>query len=270
MCRLVGWVSDTPRTLLDVLGDTAVARLTHLSSVHADGWGAGWHDDSGALRVQRSATQAGLDEQFEAFATGLATTAGFVHLRLGTPGCGYGLSSNHPFVDGDWAIAHNGAINPTAGTDALLLPGSERHPLGRTDTERYFLALRDEMEANGEDIPAAMNEIVARMAGAGLTSSSLNSMLLGPEALNVISWHDPLWQATTIQVWPSDELAAGAVLPAYYPLSYRADDSLVAVVSSGIVSDAGWSTLPNHTVVRIETATRAVSLAPVHPAASAA
>lgn len=269
MCRLVAWVSDTPRTLTEVLGADAVQRLVHLSHVHADGWGAAWHDDSGALQVQLSATEAGLDEAFASLAGGLATTVGVVHLRLGSPGCGYGVLSNHPFVDGDWALAHNGAISPASGTDALIAPGSARHARGETDTERYFLALRDEMDA-GASVPAAMDAVVARMYDNGLTSTSLNSMLLGPDALDIISWHDPQWQATTIPVWPAEDLARG-ITPPYYPMSYRADEALVVAVSSGIVADqTGWSPIPNHAVLRVDLASRALSTTAVRPRVSAA
>lgn len=262
MCRLVGWVARRPVTLTDVLGETAVRRFVHLSNVHADGWGAAWHDERGALAVTRSSQAARVDPHFGRFAGGLAVTACLVHLRLGTPGCGYGPRSNHPFVDGPWALAHNGAFAPGDKMDLLLPPDTTRRPEGETDTERYFLALREAMDS-GESVPAAVDTVLARMAGAGLVASSLNALLLGPDALHVISSHDADWQATTIPVWPADEVAAGGT-PPYFPMIVRRTDDLVAVASSGIVSEPdGWAPVPNDAVLRIDLATRATAITPV-------
>lgn len=260
MCRLVGWVSRTPVTLRAVLGDAAVARLVHLSNVHADGWGAAWHDEHGGTAHTLSVRPAHDDPGFTELAATTASTAALVHLRLGTPGCGHGELSNHPFVDGPWAFAHNGAFEPLERIDELL-PADARRPRGRTDTERYFLALRACMGRTGS-VPEAVSAVQERMVRAGVSASSMNAMLLGPGVLHVISRHDADWQATTIPVWPADELASGAVLPPYFPMLYRESAELVVAVSSGIVSDQdGWSAIPNHAVLTVDTATRTTRLA---------
>lgn len=257
MCRLVAWVSRTPRTLSQVLGETGLARLQHLSTVHADGWGAAWHDADGTLVTQHSSASAGTDESFYAFADGLATTAALVHLRLGTPGYGHGPRSTHPFVDGPYAFGHNGAILPTASVDAILA-GSTRRPRGPTDSERYFLAVRDGMERHGGSVSAAVQDVAARIAAAGLDASSLNAVLLGPDAVHVISRHDASWRGGDIPVWPADLLPSA---PAYFPMSWRADPSSVTAVSSGIVDAAdGWHDLANDAVLHIDTETLATTV----------
>jgi predicted glutamine amidotransferase len=261
MCRLVAWVSETPRTLRQVLGDAALARLQHLSTVHADGWGAAWHDDDGRLVAQHSPTRAGADEAFHSFADGLASRACLVHLRLATPGYGYGRVSTHPFVDSQWAFAHNGAILPTSSVDALLTEDSRRRPTGPTDSERYFLAVRDGMDRQDGSVPAAVDDVLSRIAAAGLDASSLNAMLLGPDAVHVVSHHDPHWQAGTIPVWPADLLPA---VPAYFPMSWHDDGTTVAAASSGIVHDPDlWQPLPNDAVLRIDVGTRTSTIAPL-------
>jgi predicted glutamine amidotransferase len=261
MCRLVAWVSETPRTLADVLGETALSRLRHLSTVHADGWGAAWHDDAGELVVQHSSAAAGADEAFTAFSEGMSSRACLVHLRLGTPGYGYGASSIHPFVDGPWAFGHNGAILPGSAIDGILEATSERRPLGPTDSERYFLAVRNEMDRPGASVAGAVAAVASRITEVGLSTSSLNSLLLGPDALYVVSVHDPGWQVGDIPVWPADLLAREAALPAYFPRSSRVDDSSVCAVSSGIVDDTGeWSAIPNDAVLRIDTRTLDTSI----------
>jgi predicted glutamine amidotransferase len=261
MCRLVAWVSETPRTLRDVLGPVALERLRHLSTVHADGWGAAWHDDDGTLRYQHSPTRAGADDAFSAFADGLASRACLVHLRLGTPGYGHGRLSTHPFVDGDWAFGHNGAILPTSRIDEILDPESRRTLHGPTDSERYFVALRDAMDRYDGSVADAMGDVVARIDAAGLEASSLNALVLGPGAVHVISRHDPIWQVGDIPVWPA-ELAPSA--PAYFPMSYRVDATSVTAVSSGIVdpSDA-WQPIPNDSVLRLDEVSLAATIEPV-------
>jgi predicted glutamine amidotransferase len=260
MCRLVAWASRTPRTLSELLGPAALARLQHLSTVHADGWGAAWHDGAGALAIRRSPTRAGADGSFTAFAEEVPTTAALVHLRLGTPGFGAGLLSTHPFVEGPYAFGHNGAILPAASIDALLA-GSGRTPRGPTDSERYFLALRDGMDRHGGSVSAAVTDVASRIEAADLHTSSLNAVLLGPEAIHVISRHDALWEAEEIPVWPADEVASA---PAYFPLRWRTDESSVTAVSSGIVGDgAEWDDLPNDAVLRIATGTLETVVEPV-------
>lgn len=257
MCRLVAWVSRTPRTLSQVLGETALSRLQHLSTVHADGWGAAWHDADGTLVTQHSPTSAGTDASFHAFAVGLATTAALVHLRLGTPGYGLGRQSTHPFVDGPYAFGHNGAILPRASVDAIL-GASQRRPQGPTDSERYFLAVRDGMEHHDGSVTAAVQDVASRIQTAGLDASSLNALLLGPDAVHVISRHDASWQASHIAVWPADLLPSA---PAYFPMSWRADHSSVTAVSSGIVENADeWLDLPNDAVLHIDTRTLATTV----------
>jgi predicted glutamine amidotransferase len=256
MCRLVGWVARTPVTLEQVLGGPAVARFSHLSHVHADGWGACWHDENGTLRSTRSDAAARTDDRFTELARDMASTVAIVHLRLGTPGCGHGPLNSHPFVDGEWAMAHNGAISPSGRVD-LLLDESDRTPAGETDSERYFLALRAHLDRDGGSVPDAVDRVAARMVDAGLTASSLNAMLLGPDALHVISSHDADWQATTIPVWPADELASGVPLPPYFPMIHRETADLVVAASSGIVSDPDdWTPIPNHAVLDIDLTTR--------------
>ncbi len=44
MCRLLGWVSDEPRALADLLRPEELAEFTELSRLHADGWGIAWYD----------------------------------------------------------------------------------------------------------------------------------------------------------------------------------------------------------------------------------
>lgn len=263
MCRLAAWASRTPTTLESVLGADGLARLTHLSTVHSHGWGVSWVDADGVQQTHRSALAAHADPDFARFAQQTEAAAAIVHLRLGTPGYGTGLANVHPFADGAAAFAHNGAIHPATLIARLQRPDSRRSPRSQTDSERYLLALRDETDSNGGSLARAMDAVLDRMHEVGLSSSSLNSVLLQPGTLQVISCHDPQAPMGSIPVWPVGD---DVVWPSYFPLSYRRSPDLCAAASSGIVHptpSGEWEIMPNDLVWSIAVDDLASSFAPV-------
>lgn len=272
MCRLAAWASRTPTTLESVLGPDGIDRLSHLSTVHSHGWGASWVDPAGVQQIQRSDRAAHTDPDFTRFARETEGLAAIVHLRLGTPGYGSGLTNVHPFTDDghafahshvSCAFAHNGAIHPAAQIDLLLSPDSHRTPTSQTDSERYFLSVRDEMDVNGGSAAEAMDSVLERMHEVGLTSSSLNSVMLDPTTLRVISCHDPEAPMGSITVWP---VADDVVWPSYFPLDYQQGPELCAAVSSGIVrpTPAGsWQVMSNDVVWSIGVTGLTSSWAPI-------
>ena len=260
MCRMVGWVSPVPVTLRDVLGDAAVGRLLELSAIHCHGWGAIGRDGD-EVTVRRSTVQASGDPEFAELIDGMSATAAIVHLRMGTPGYGRDLEDSHPFAVDGWALAHNGAVAPRSGVDALIPAG--RAPRGHTDSERWFLALLDEIEA-GRDVAEAAERVIDRAGAAGLHASSWNSMLLGPDALYVINHHDRSWVSVDFQLWPEVVPDGLACWPPYFDLRWRERDGVYVVMSSGLVDDvAGWTLLPNLSVARIDLAEPGLSVSPV-------
>lgn len=261
MCRLVGWVSSEPVTMRELLGDAAVERLLYLSAVHCHGWGAAWREDA-SLIVRRSQTQASNDPDFLEVIDSLRTTAAIVHLRLGTPGFDRQLDDTHPFTDGTWALAHNGAVAPSDRVDALLPQDSPLIPQGTTDSERWFLALLHEFERTDERpeahdrLAAAVAAVVDRAERSGLRCSSWNSLLLGPHALYVVNHHDAAWQPGSIPVWPDSPPDEASCWPPYFDLRMRESDGARLVVSSGVVDDPdGWELLPNASVLRLDFST---------------
>lgn len=263
MCRLIGWVAREPVTLREVLGDDAVARLLHLSTVHCHGWGVAWRAE-GRLLVRRSTDQASRDPDFRTVLDSLATTAAVVHLRLGTPGFDRQLTDTHPFSDEQWALAHNGAVAPAARVDELL-PAGAPAPQGTTDSERWFLALRHAYDCLGDTDPAgadpasrvaaAASIVMQRARSAGLTCSSWNSLVLGPRSLFAVNDHDDSWRPADIPVWPTDEPGPVAGWPPYFDLRWRDAGGTQVVVSSGVVDDTqDWTMLPNRSVLRLDLA----------------
>jgi predicted glutamine amidotransferase len=247
MCRMVGWVSTQPVTARSLLGDAAIERLRALSAVHCHGWGVAWREGSG-LNIHRATVPARDDGEFGRVVDELAVTSAVLHIRMGTPGFGREPADTHPFTDGQWAMIHNGAVAPVTSVDKLLAADSSRTPLGSTDSERWFLAIRDEID-RGRSIPEAVSTVIERARSAGLRGSSWNSMLLGPDALHVVNHHDHALLPVDIALWPADRPKEILCWPPYFDLRIRQRDGASVVTSSGIVDDLDeWRLLPNRSV----------------------
>lgn len=250
MCRMVGWVASAPVTLRDLFLESGVDRFLALATVHCHGWGMAYHDGAG-LHVMRSPVAACDDPGFLDAVDSIAARAAVLHLRMGTPGYGRTTVDNHPFADGDWAMIHNGAVAPASGVDRLLGHDSARRPTGSTDSERWFLALRDELD-RGLSVPEAVVAVIERARSSGLHASSWNSMLLGPDALDAIVHHDPALLPVDIKLWPDLYPANLVSWPPYFDLRLRRGSAAAVVASSGIVDDVSdWELLPNMAVLRL-------------------
>ncbi|HWC22553.1 MAG TPA: class II glutamine amidotransferase [Flexivirga sp.] len=235
MCRLLGWSSDRPVTVAELLGDLALERLQELATVHAHGYGMAWYAEGDAeLHAHRSALAAGEDGDFKRFVHETPTRRGLLHLRLATPGLGLDVVDTHPFVAGEMAFAHNGAIFPHDRVDLLLPPGAPQ-PAGTTDSERYFARLRSNIgrKQGGAAVARAAGRVLSRMRWHGMSASSLNALLLTRHELHLISLHDPEAEPADVQVWPADYTTH----PPYLDLSLLQRDGLSVVASSGILRE---------------------------------
>lgn len=235
MCRLLGWSSDHPVTVAEVLGAPALERLRELAAVHAHGCGMAWYaEGDDRLQAHRSTLAAGDDGDFGRFVHETPTRRGLLHLRLATPGLGLELTDTHPFVADGLAFAHNGAIFPQDRVD-LLLPTGADTPAGTTDSERYFARLRHNIghKQGGAAVAHAAGRVLSRMRWHGMSASSLNALLLTREQLHLISLHDPQAEPTEVRVWPADYTTH----PPYLDLSLLQRDGLSVVASSGILRE---------------------------------
>jgi predicted glutamine amidotransferase len=168
-------------------------------------------------------------------------TSAVVHLRWATPGLGLGVNDTHPFVVGDEAMAHNGAIAPRERLGALLVDGTTPGPVGTTDSEHFFRGVLGDLPAVDDDLVAAVERTSSRGAAAGLRAASLNAMFLRPDGLHVMNWHDP----TDVPEIAVRSNADDPAKPPYFDLRHRAAAGLDVFVSSGFVADAStWRLLP--------------------------
>jgi predicted glutamine amidotransferase len=268
MCRLLGWVALSGHSLRDVLGDDSFVAFASLSRIHADGWGMAYVNGSGKVQVERSTTCALSDPAFQEMATEIASPAGLAHLRWASPGLPVELRNAHPFCHDDMAFAHNGGIYPFERLGELLTDEWQARLTGTTDSERYFLAVLAEMQATGADVPTAIERVAGRIARE-FTPSSLNAMLLTPEALYVVNCHDesvrpvmpPGEEPQTV-----DEMVEAAEVEApYYDLRYRRGESCVVVASTGFAQPegGGWRSMSRNALLVVDRVTLEVSEMPL-------
>ncbi len=237
MCRLLGWATRRPTTLLDLVGAEDLGTFTELSAKHADGWGVARATDTG-VKVHKRADAARGSRAFARWARGYPSDLGMAHLRWATMGLSVGIENTHPFTDGRFAFAHNGSVLSPASLDGLVGPDVARLRRGTTDSERYFLALLTRLR-EGAAPRDALRDTVDVIAGTS-SFTSLNCLLLTPEELIAVSHYDP---STNLE----DED------PEYYRLRYRVTDDAVVVSSSGW--GRGWQDLANGDLLTVRRGT---------------
>ena len=270
MCRLLAWAARDACTVADALGAEDLEAFAELSRQHADGWGMAWYPPGDAPRddpprIERSTRCAADDPRFAELTHAERGDAGFVHLRWATPGLPIVTANTHPFVHGPLAFAHNGAIHPQDRLDDILPALWRSEMRGTTDSERYFLAVAARL-AEGASMREAVGDVVQHIF-AEFEPTSLNAMLLAPDALYVVSAHDPA-RVPPVGASSGATSSSTELDTVFYDLRYRVRDETVAVASSGFAQRAedGWEPLQNMALLRIERGTLRPSvdtLAPV-------
>jgi predicted glutamine amidotransferase len=270
MCRLLAWAAREPVTVAHALGESDLEAFTGLSRQHADGWGMAWwpaDSDGAAPSTTTSTTCAAADGRYRSATHEATGDLGFVHLRWATPGLPVVAANTHPFTRGRWAFAHNGAIHPQDRLDQILPPGWKSRMRGTTDSERYFLAVVARLEDGAsvrEAVTAVVHDIFDRFE-----PTSLNAMLLDPDALHIIAAHDPA-RVPALGASSSGGSDSEELDTAFYDLHHRRDSDSLVVASSGFHqhTDDDWQPLPNMSMLRIERGTLATSVVTLTPSAA--
>jgi predicted glutamine amidotransferase len=259
MCRLLGYCASQRTPVASLIGEDGLRDFTALSAFHADGWGMGWYD-SGEAQVRKSVRPAVEEPSYGQLAHRALGDIGLVHLRWATPGLGLGPQNSHPFRYGPYTFAHNGAIHPQAKLGEMVPPQWEKQLTGTTDSERYLLHIMSRLEARNGDMIAAIADTIESISGR-YAVNSLNAIMLSPEKMYAISWHDPARI-------PADELRRRGVLSTaeeiagYFHLGYRVTSDAVTAASSGW-PQPDWDILPNGSVLTVDRGTLKTSVIPL-------
>jgi predicted glutamine amidotransferase len=261
VCRLLGYCSHDPASLASLMGDQGFAEFTALSSLHADGWGTAWYDGAEPV-IRKSPGRASDEPEYEKLAWQPLSDHGLLHLRWATPGLPVEDRNTHPFRRGPYVLAHNGAIHPQDRLPELLPPEWEAKLGGTTDSERYFLHLMWRLEERGGDMVAAIADTTADIEER-YAPASLNAILLTPDQLHAISWHDPA-RVPAPQLRARGYADRPEEIACYFDLAYRADSASVVVASSGWPMP-GWTPLPRYHVLTVDRGTLATSVMPLRP-----
>jgi predicted glutamine amidotransferase len=255
VCRLLGYVARAPLSVIDVLGEEELESFTALTAVHGDGWGMAWRDDgTGALRCVTSPDSAQQDPTYARLSRERLGRAGMVHLRWATPGLPVTPENTHPFVEGDYAFAHNGHVSPVDVLERMLTPASRAALRGTTDSERYFRLVLQCIADRGDEeegLRTALGVLVREFPEA-----SLNALLLTPSHMFGIhiNSHAPAPISGLRRLFASDEEIPHRHTDEYFAMDYRHADDAVHVISSGI-DPQDWTPVPENTAASVDLAT---------------
>ncbi|MGY1602144.1 class II glutamine amidotransferase [Geodermatophilus sp. SYSU D00815] len=252
MCRLLGWASRVPTSLLSLLGQEDLDAFTELSCKHADGWGLARSRRRG-VEVRKQPDAARTSGEFADRARSGSADLGLAHLRWATLGLDVRTENTHPFTDGRVAFAHNGSIAPPEALDRLIGRRARRLRRGDTDSERYFLAVLSRVQ-EGASPGDALAETVAEIA-ATTHFTSLNGLLLTRDALFAVSRVNPD---------VPQEFDEG---PDYYELRYKVTGDAVVVASSGWGRD--WERLADGELLTVRRGSLDLSVTAVEGLAAA-
>ena len=246
MCRLFSWVSDSPISTAQALG-TDLPLLTDLSSIHKDGWGGAFLDSNGSITLEKDTAPANESDLYKKVIDEYLTSCGMVHLRWATGNYQVCVENTHPFVNQSMAFEHNGGFENATELEPLIDKDLLSSKQGETDSEWYFLYLQTLIGSEGS-VEAAYRKLIPVMQEL-CPYSSLNSMIVTPDYLYVVSAHNP-------------ERLPNGMEHDYYHLSWDQVSGVTSAWSSGVRNRTG-KPLANYHVLRVSNATQECTISPI-------
>ena len=215
MCRLLGVVADKVAPVSELLAEDLELFLA-LADEHADGWGIAFRDHTRRVRIAKEPWGASRSERLRSWFDIYLTDMAVVHLRMASPAFAVTPANTHPFGDPRAAFAHNGDFTPATCLDRRISIGGLRSAKGDTDSERYYLAVRDRLD-DGETPARAIAGVADDIRIQAKRYASLNCLLLTPDGLFGYVEHDP------------DAEVSRRRGPAYFGLHYRRQPGKVVI-----------------------------------------
>jgi predicted glutamine amidotransferase len=267
VCRLLGYVSDRPTSVVDVLGEDGFDRFTALTAVHGDGWGMAWRADDETIQTVSVADSASADTSYDALGRTALGRAGIVHLRWASEGLAVTPENTHPFVEADTvagtiAFAHNGHIAPISRLEKLLTDDSRARLRGTTDSERYFRFVLECIEKE-QDVEAGVTCALGVLVEE-FPTSSLNALMLTPSTMFGVHINSAAAspQRRLRELFESEEEIPARHTTEYFAMDYRVEPDAVHVISSGL-DEEGWTQVPADTAAMVDLETREITVLPM-------
>lgn len=272
MCRLFAYASPREKAVNGLLDDHEFLSFRSLSALHRDGWGMAWlttdvDDRADRVETVRSPICALDDEPFNEFASAALGRAGLVHLRWATQGLSVCPENTHPFLADGMAFAHNGSIPDSQKILELLSDESKQHVQGDTDSERFFLLVRQRIAESGDVLTAIRRAVQDVRSISSL--ASLNFVLLSENMLVAL-------QGQGETPAPVESLRAAVTSPEdlplghdedYYRLRYLQRDDCFMIASTGITNER-WKALDEDSIIVVDLREYVVTISPLSDAGS--
>lgn len=266
MCRLYGFQSNEATKVECTLVHAQNALMLQSASDargrrHADGWGlAFYHGEMPEL--ERRAHAAFEDLHFSRTAERIYSPSVVAHVRLATVGR-ISPQNCHPFVFGNWTLAHNGTVTAfdrlRAELEGETDPDLQAIRAGDTDSEQLFLWLLTRLRRSGislDDHPsstrvadvlaAAIPELALRCAAAGGDPARLNVVLTNGNLMVAVRWKNDLFMVERTGVRDC-EICGIPHIQHDEHTEYHA-----VVIASEAISSEAWQEVPDASVIAAE------------------
>lgn len=240
MCRHLAYLGPTT-TLADLLlapshslleQTYAPADMRGSGCVNADGFGVGWHDETGRARRYRRSVPMWADGSLADLAATVRTTSAVAAARNGTTGMPVTETACAPFRHGRWLFSHNGvvrgwpdSVEPLARE--LPTPDLMRLEAATDSALLWALALRRLLDGAGVE---TVVEDLTTQVGRAAPGSRLNLLLSDGDTVAASTWGHSLSVLEGVDhVMVSSEPLDGA--QAWQPV---AEQHLVVLTRAGV------------------------------------
>jgi glutamine amidotransferase len=240
MCRHLAYLG-TPRTLHELLYtpehslkvQAYAPRMSRACILNADGFGAGWYDDTRPTPVRyRRAQPMWTDVSFADVAGVVRTGCAVAAVRSATPGFPVDESCAQPFTDQQRLFSHNGVIEGFAGVEAKLreLAGDPApYPDARAPVDSALLfALAVAQWGAGASLGEGLAHVVRTVTP--LAGGRYNLLAADGRTLAATAWGDTLFVR-------SDPVRTGSPGPH------------VVIASEPYDDEPGWEEVPDRSLV---------------------
>lgn len=254
MCRHLAWLGP-PRTLHDLvlapehglLEQSWAPRQQRHGTVNVDGFGVGWY--APGVRAEpvryRRAQPIWTDASFGSLAPTVSSDCVVAAVRSATVGTSADESAAAPFTEDRWLFSHNGRLEDWTGARKALWDRAADVADARTGVDSALLfglaVARWQSGAElAQGLAAATHDVLAHGGG------RLTTLASDGEAVAAVVCGEPMW-------WRREPAAPGGA----------GTGVVVASEPHGPDGEAGWSRLPDRTVVRLARDAAAPEVSPL-------